>query len=249
MPFGKSIWLGSPGHRHLRALAETGEEHLHLHAGCVLRLVENDVRVGQRASAHEGERRDLNDARFKIALDLLGRQHVVEGVVERAQIGIDLLAHVAGQEAETLAGFDGRTRKDDALDHTALETMSGLGDGDVGLAGAGRADSEDEIGLIQRTNVGALHRRARLDDAAARGDLRLPVAGDALLACMPNETVEVAGADRLAGRRTLVQLLEHAARNLTGGFRPIQRDDVAVRVRLDAEAIFDQRKMTVVFTE
>ena len=70
----------------------------------------------QRAPAHEGERRDLDDAGLEVALDLVGRQHVVERVVERAQIGIDLLAHVAGQEAEPLAGLDRRPRQDDALD-------------------------------------------------------------------------------------------------------------------------------------
>ncbi len=186
---------------------------------------------------------------FKVALDLLGRQHVVERVVQRAQIGIDLLAHVAGQEAEALARFDGGARKDDALDDAALEAMGGVGDGDIGLAGAGRADAEHEIGLFQRANVGALHRRARLDDAAARGDLRLAVAGDALLARMADEAVEIAGADRLAGGRALIELLQHAARDLAGGFRPVQRDDVAVRMRLDAEAVFDQRKMAVVFAE
>ena len=40
--------------------------------------------------------------------DLLARQHVVERVVERPQIGIDLLAQVARQEAQPLAGLDRR---------------------------------------------------------------------------------------------------------------------------------------------
>jgi hypothetical protein len=48
--------------------------------------------------------------------DLLGRQHVVQRVVERPQVGIDLLAHVAGQEAQPLAGLDRRSRQHDALD-------------------------------------------------------------------------------------------------------------------------------------
>ncbi len=53
------------------------------------------------------------------ALDLLGRQHVVERVVERAEIGIDLLLHVAGQEAEPLAGLDRRARQDQPVDAAA----------------------------------------------------------------------------------------------------------------------------------
>ena len=99
------------GDDHLRVLAEAGEEHLHLHRGGVLRLVEDDDGVGQRAPAHEGERRDFDDARGDAALDVLGPHHVVERVVERAEIGIDLLLHVAGQEAEALAGLDRGTAR------------------------------------------------------------------------------------------------------------------------------------------
>ena len=43
-------------------------------------------------------------------------QHVVERVVERAKIGIDLLLHVAGQEAEPLAGLDRGARQDQPVD-------------------------------------------------------------------------------------------------------------------------------------
>jgi hypothetical protein len=39
----------------------------------------------------------------------------VEGVVERAEVGEDLLAQVAGEEAEGLAGLDGGAGEDDAL--------------------------------------------------------------------------------------------------------------------------------------
>ena len=59
-------------------------------------------------------------------------------------------------------------------------------------------------------------RRARLDDAAARGDLRLTVARDAFLARVADEAVEVAGADRLAGGSPLIELLQHAARDVQG---------------------------------
>ena len=103
--------------------------------------------------------------------------------------------------------------------------------------------------FFQRPHVAALHRRARLDDAAARGDLRLAVAGDAFLARMADEAVEVAGADRLAGGCALIELLQHAARDRPMRFRPGQRDDVAVRVRLDAETVLDQRQMAVVLAE
>src|SRR2546430_5284133 len=42
--------------------AEPREEHLHLHPGGVLRFVQDDERVGQRAASHVGQRRDLDRA-------------------------------------------------------------------------------------------------------------------------------------------------------------------------------------------
>ena len=72
--------------------------------------------VGQRAAAHEGERGDLDLVRLQRAFDDAGVHDVGERVVDRAQIGIDLVAHVAGQETEPLAGFDRGPRQDDAVD-------------------------------------------------------------------------------------------------------------------------------------
>ena len=114
---GRQIDLGRvAGHHHARVLAEPGQEHLHLHRRRVLRLVEDDEGVRQRAAAHEGERRDLDLAAGEPLRQLVGRQHVVQRVVERPQIRIDLLAQIAGQEAEPLAGLDRRPRQDDPLD-------------------------------------------------------------------------------------------------------------------------------------
>ena len=92
------------------------------------------------------------------AVDLVGRHHVVERVVERPEIRVDLLAHVAGQEAEALAGLHRRARQDDAIDGAALEHGGGVGDGEVGLAGAGGADAEGELGSVEGTHVGVLRR-------------------------------------------------------------------------------------------
>ena len=138
-PSGRSVWLGSPQITIRRAHAEAGQEHLHLLRRGVLRLVEDDEGVGERAAAHEGDRRDLDLAGRDPPLDLLGRQHVVERVVERAEIGIDLLLHVAGQEAEPLARLDRGPRQDQPVDRAADQLLHRLGDREIGLAGARRA--------------------------------------------------------------------------------------------------------------
>jgi hypothetical protein len=76
---------------------------------------------------------------------LLEAHQVVERVVERAQVGIDFLRQVAGQEAEPLAGLDRRPGEHDAADLVALEGIDRAGHREVGLAGAGRADAEGDV--------------------------------------------------------------------------------------------------------
>ena len=98
----------------LRAEPEPRQEHLHLLGRGVLRLVEDDEAVVQRAAAHERERRDLDRAAVDQVERLVGVEHVVERVEQRAQVGIDLRHQVARQEAEALARLDGGARQDDA---------------------------------------------------------------------------------------------------------------------------------------
>ena len=159
------------GDDHLALLAEPREEHLELHRRAVLRLIEDDNGMRERAPAHEGERRDLDHAGGEAALDPLRRQHVVKRVVERPQIRIDLLAHVARQKAEPLAGLDRRPRQDQPVASPALQAGRGEGDGEIGLARAGGAGGEDEIFALHRGKKRALRRRPRRDQPLSRADL------------------------------------------------------------------------------
>ena len=131
----------------LRAEAEPRQEHLHLLGRRVLRLVEDDERVVQRAAAHERERRDLDHAPLHVGREPVGVEHVVERVEQRPQVRVDLREHVARQEAEPLAGLDRRAREDDARDLALDQRGDGERDRQVGLAGAGRADPERDRGL------------------------------------------------------------------------------------------------------
>ena len=90
-------------HHRLRAEPQPGEEHLHLLRRRVLRFVEDDERIVQGAAPHEREGRDLDHPALDQLLRLFQVHHVVERVVERAQIGVDLRLQVAGQKAEAFA--------------------------------------------------------------------------------------------------------------------------------------------------
>jgi hypothetical protein len=54
-------------------------------------------------------------------LDNASIHEVVERVVDWPEIGVDLLAHIAGQKSKALSGFDRGPRQDDAIDFLALE--------------------------------------------------------------------------------------------------------------------------------
>ena len=99
---------------------------------------------------------------------MAGLHEVVERVVDRTQIGIDLLAHVARQEAEPLAGLDRRTGQDEALRLALLQERDGVADGEPGLAGAGRPFGEDELVLLQELDVEVLGRVAGADGPRLR---------------------------------------------------------------------------------
>ena len=152
-PGGRSICGDVAGDDRLGAEAEARQEHLHLLGGRVLRLVEDDERVVERPPAHERDRRDLDGAALDVARDPLGVEHVVERVVERPQVGVDLLLQVARQEAELLpASTAGRARMMPA--HLlGDQERHRLRHREVGLAGAGRADAEDDVVLLDRVEV------------------------------------------------------------------------------------------------
>ena len=126
----------------LGAEAEAREEHLHLLDGGVLRLVEDDERVVERAAAHERERRHFDDLALDVARDAVETHHFVERVVHRPQVRIDLLRHVARQEAEPLARLDGGTHEHDAAHAARLQRLHRARHGQVRLAGAGGPDAE-----------------------------------------------------------------------------------------------------------
>ncbi len=101
-------------HHHFGVEALAREHHLHLLGRAVLRFVQDDEAVVEGAAAHESDGRDFDDVALQQFLHALVVEHVVERVVERAQIGVDFFLQRAGQEAEALAGFDGGAREDDA---------------------------------------------------------------------------------------------------------------------------------------
>src|ERR1700761_4154218 len=137
------------GHHDLRPEPEAGEEHLHLLGRGVLRLVENDERVIQRPTTHKGQRGYFNRARSRELRNRLGVDRVVQGVVEGAQVRVDLLVERAGEEGKAFTRLDGRAGENDPVDLLGLERLHRLGHREVRLAGARRTEREDDRVLVE----------------------------------------------------------------------------------------------------
>ena len=153
------------GHNHGRVPAEPGQQHLDLAVGAVLRLVDDDKGVVEGAPAHIGDRGDLDRAVADQLLQPLAAQAVGQGVVERPEIGRQLLLHRPGQVAQGLAGLDRRPGQEDAADAPILEGPDRSGDRQIGLAGAGGADGDGQVVRLDRFHELALAVAIRLDPA------------------------------------------------------------------------------------
>ena len=118
------VYLGRvAGDDDFRTEPDAREEHLHL-LGCrVLCFVENDEAVVQGSPAHECERCHFHHSPFKVFLCVLGTHHVVQRVVERTQVRVDLRHEVARQKAQAFARLDGRTRENDAIDGLCVQCL------------------------------------------------------------------------------------------------------------------------------
>ena len=108
------------------------------------RMMKLLLSVRPRMKAEGG---DLDRAPVDQPLGALRPEQVVEGVVQRPQVGVDLGHQVAGEEAQPLARLDGRPGQDDPVDLVGLQRLHGQGHRQVGLAGAGGPDAEgDDVG-------------------------------------------------------------------------------------------------------
>ena len=235
-----------------RFVAQAGEEHEHLLGRCVLRLVEHDEGVIERPSAHVGQRRDLDDPAVHEFLDLVGLQHVIERIVKRTKIREDFFLQRAGEKSEGLAGFHCGAGQDDAADLFLLEGGDGHGHGQIGLAGSGRADAEDDIMLADGADVIALSGRLGNDRCFARGadDAFGGEFGDAAVRraflCGLQGVAKFLFADDCAPAAGFVELREDLGRACGFVFVSLDADPSLARGDLHTEPLFQFAEQALV---
>src|SRR6266508_302961 len=139
-----------------RSESNACQEHPHLLRGRVLGLIQDDERVVQGAPPHEGDRGNLDDAALEQLRGLLVPKDVVERVVERTQVRVDLLHHVARQKSQALPRFHRRPSEHDSLDLLFQKIRRRHGHRQVRLPRSRRADREDEVVAVDGLHVEAL---------------------------------------------------------------------------------------------
>src|SRR3990172_3201488 len=95
--------------------SQPGQKHFHLLAGGILRLIQNDERVVQCAAAHECQQRPLNNYLLQVTIEFVGVQQIVDGVVQRAHVRIDLFLQSPRKKTQPLPRFHRRARQDDPV--------------------------------------------------------------------------------------------------------------------------------------
>ena len=106
----------------------------------------------------------------------LGPEHIEEGVVKGAQIGIDLILKITGQKAQLLSSLDGRAGQDYPVDLLFAEGRNGAGDGQIGLTRACRADAYGDDIVLYGIDIGLLSQGLCLHRLAAHCDTYDPLA-------------------------------------------------------------------------
>ena len=243
--------LGIAADDHAAAFAKPGEEHLHLFPSGVLSLIEDDESIGKSAAAHESDGRYFDLAAGDPALHLLGRQAVVEGIIDWAEIRIYLLLHVAWKEAEALTCFYSGTGEDETLDLAGDKIGNSLGHCQISLASASWANRKEHFTTCKLLHIAGLCWRTWRDRLAAGLDgderryHRTIFHGDILDAReFITDSIRM---DFMAIPGFLEESFEQAARSLDVGRIAFDGDAVAAGVNQNGCTIFDSDEIDIKF--
>ena len=156
-----------PSNHGFAAITKPRQKHLHLLAGGVLRLIQNDKRVVERASPHKCQRCNFYLPTIHQQLRALHIQQITQRIVQRPQVRVHLVLHGARQKTQLLTRLDGRTAQHDTLDLLIQQRFDRHRHRQVGLACSGGADAKDHVFVPNGVQIALLrdtlgHHRTRL---------------------------------------------------------------------------------------
>ncbi len=125
--------------------ADSGEKHFHLFLGGVLGFIQNHESLVQGATAHIGQGGYFDNIPLHQFVYLFEAQHFIQRIVQGAQIGVDFLGQVAGQEAQALACFHRRTYQQYPAYQVTLECVYCTGHRQIGFSCTSRPHAEIDV--------------------------------------------------------------------------------------------------------
>ena len=103
-------------------------------------------------------------------MEIAFRPHnLVQGVIKRTQIRVNLALEITRQESQLFSGLNGRPGKDNAPHLAVLKGLDGHGHGKVCLSRAGRSDAEHNHLLADSIHIMLLPQRLWLYRLAGYG--------------------------------------------------------------------------------
>src|SRR5437879_2658192 len=143
-------------HYHLGIEALARQHHFHLLGGAVLGLIQDDEAVVERAAAHEGNGRHFDGQALEQFFHLVWFEHIVKGVIKRAQVRIHLLLQGSWEKAQALAGLYRRPRQNDAAHALTGEGPDRHGHRQIGFPGSRGSHAEHQVVAFDRFQIAAL---------------------------------------------------------------------------------------------
>ena len=169
----------------------------------------------QRSTTHVSERRQFNDMALHQAAHPLKAQHLVKRVIQRPKEGVDFLPNVTRQKSQALPCLNRRTNQYDSIDRFLGKRLYRTSNCQVGLAGAGRSDTEVDIVPQNVSEIALLVRALAPDHGLANPDDHIigsVLIVEALSWDLADRNLDLVGAQRCAIAAVRIERTEHVLR-------------------------------------
>ena len=207
------------GDHGFRPIAEPGEKHFHLLTGRILGFIQYDKGVIERPAPHKCQRSHFNHAALNHFLSAAKVNHIVQGVIQRPQIGINFFGQIAWQKTQLLPSLDGRPGENNPTHFTFHEFSNRHRHRQIRFPGASRPDTEYDIVVADSIDVGFLSETlgrnspvvGRYVDCVEKNILKI---GSMVTAEDTDRVIHITRIDGIAALDEIVQLGRHPTRQV-----------------------------------
>ena len=139
----RKVFLGSIAcDDNLGPKTDSCQEHLHLCRSGILCFIQNDKCIIQSTTSHIGKRSNLDQAFFHIFCKAVCPHDLIKCIIQGTKIRIDLTLEISRKKSQFLAGFNGRSGKNNPGNFFIAECGYCHSHGKICLTGSCRPHSK-----------------------------------------------------------------------------------------------------------